>query len=207
MADKKITLDQLGTYHIANHPELYTPARSNNFVFMFTFPNTMTKLLKSGVSRKTATPDDYIATSFIQETLMLSVNESAVPHYQQNVVNLKRGNGEIKFAGAVTYPSGSFKFNDFIGADTKACLLAIRRLSFDQETETIPTVMNTGDPNYKAVGGTLLEYSPDHRLIRYWDYYGVWINELSEGAYSSEDDGKREITATIQYDRAIEHSA
>ena len=207
MADKKIALDQLGTYHIAQHPELYTPARSNNFVFMFTFPNTMTKLLKSGVSRKTASDDDYIATNFIQETLMLSVNESAVPHYQQNVVNLKRGNGEIKFAGAVTYPSGSFKFNDFIGAETKDCLLAIRRLSFDQETETIPTVMNTSDPNYKAVGGTLLEYSPDHRLIRYWDYYGVWINELSEGAFSSEDDGKREITATIQYDRAIEHSA
>lgn len=207
MADKKIALDQLGTYHIANHPELYTPARNNNFVFMFTFPNTMTRLLKSGVSKATATDGDYIATNFIQETLMLSVNESAVPHYQQNVVNLKRGNGEIKFAGGVTYPSGSFKFNDFIGADTKACLLAIRRLSFDQETETIPTVMNASDPNYKAVGGTLLEYSPDHRLIRYWDYYGVWISELSEGAYSSEDDGKREITATIQYDRAIEHSA
>ena len=35
MADNKPTLDQLGTYHIAQHPELYTPARSNNFVFIF----------------------------------------------------------------------------------------------------------------------------------------------------------------------------
>ena len=207
MANTKTTLDQLGTYHIAQHPELYTPSRNNNFVFMFNFPSTMTRLLKSGVDKSTAGNDDYISTALIQETLMLAVNEGAVPHYQQNVVTLKRGNGEVKFAGAVTYPSGSFKFNDFIGADTKACLLAIRRLSFNQEDETIPTTTDGNEDNYKAVTGTLLEYSPDHRLIRYWDMYGVWINELSEGNFSSDDDGKREITATIQYDRAIEHAA
>lgn len=206
MASKNVSLDKLGTYHIAQHPELYTPARNNNFVFMFTFPTTMTRLLKSGVDRKTATDTDYISTNTIQETLMLSVNEGAVPHYTQNVLTMKRGNGTYKFAGAVEYPSGSFKFNDFIGADTKSCIMAIRRLSFDQENETIPTAMADGTNNYKAVGGVLMEYSPDHRLIRYWDYYGVWINELSEGAFSSEDDGKREITATIQYDRAVEHS-
>ena len=207
MASRNVSLDQLGTYHIAQHPELYTPSRNNNFVFMFTFPTEMTRLIKSGVDVKTATEDDYISVEKLQEVLMLSVNESAVPHYTQSVITMKRGNGSYKFAGAVEYPSGSFKFNDFIGADTKACLMAIRRLSFNQENETIPTATSSIENNYKAVGGVLMEYSPDHRLIRYWDYYGVWINELSEGAFSSEDDGKREITATIQYDRAIEHSA
>lgn len=201
MPSNNISLDQLGTYHIADHPDLYTPSRSNNFVFMPIFNDNQTRLIKSGVDASTAEDSDYIDANYLQEVLMLSVTASSVPHYQQNSIDVKRGNGTIKFAGAVTYPSGTLKFNDYIGADTKSCLLAWRRLSFNQENETIGRA-----EDYK-IKGTLIEYTPDHRQIRYWDIYGAWISNLSEGDFSSDDDGKREITATLEYDRAIEHLA
>lgn len=196
MPSKNKSTDILGTYHIAQHPELYTPSRSNNFVFI---PKFTKELLMAGVNSEEATEINYISPEKAQEVLMLSVNESAVPHFTQNVVEVRRGNGAVKFAGAVTYPSGSFKFNDYVGADTKSILMAWRKLAFDQEDETVGRA-----EDYK-ISATLVEYTPDNRQIRYWDFYGVWISELSEGDFSSDDDGKREITATIQYDRAIPH--
>lgn len=194
--------DNLGTYHIAQHPELYTPARSNNFVFMPIFNTGQTELIKSGWTVDAASQDKdngYIDANSLQETLMLSVSSATVPHYKQNVIELKRSNGKVKFAGAVEYPSGTLKFNDYIGADTKSCLIAWRNLAFNQSDETI------GKASDYKIKGVLIEYSPSHEQIRYWDLFGCWISEISEGDFSSDDDGKREITVNIEYDRAIEH--
>lgn len=195
MPSRNKSTDQLGTGHIASHPELYTPARSNNYIF---YPIFTEPLLKEGVYEATATANDYISAQQAQEILALSVSASSVPHPQQNVVSIKRGNTELKFAGGWTYPSGTIKFNDYIGADTKSVLLAWRRLSRNVLDETV------GDASKYKVRGVLIEYTPSHKQIRHWDYYGCWISNLSEGDFSSEDDGKREITATIEYDKAIE---
>lgn len=188
--------DALGTYHIAQHPELYTPARSNVFVFMPIFTED---LLKDGVIKASATSSDYISKEQAQEVLRLSVDASAVPNPTQNVVEVKRGNTTIKFAGAWTFGEGSFKFNDYVGADTKSALYAWRRKSMDVTDETVGRA-----ENYK-VKAILIEYTPDFRQVRYWDFYGCWISAISENDFASDDDGKREITATIQYDRAIPH--
>lgn len=196
MPSKYKSTDQLGTYHIAQHPELYTPARSNNYVF---YPIFTQRLLKNGVDESIAQESDYINPQQAQEILALSVTSAAVPHSQQNVITIKRGNTEVKFAGSWTYPSGSFVFNDYIGADTKSVLLAWRGLSQHTLDETV------GDASDYKVQGILVEYTPDHRQIRYWDMFGCWVSQLSEGDFSSESDDKRQITATIEYDRAIEH--
>lgn len=196
MPSKYKSQDALGTYHIAQHPELYTPARNNVFVFM---PMFKRDLLKEGVDEATATASDYIPALQAQEVLRLSVNASAVPNPSQNPIEIKRGNTTIKFAGAWTYSSGSFKFNDYVGADTKSALYAWRRLSCNLIDETVGRA-----EDYK-IPGVLIEYTPDFRQIRYWDMYGCWISSLSEPDFDSGDDGKREITATIEYDRAIPH--
>ena len=49
---------------------------------------------------------------------------------------------------------------------------------------------------------TLIEYTQDFEQIRSWTLYGCWISALSEDAFDKESDGKRQITATIEYDRA-----
>ena len=188
--------DPLGTYHLAQHPDLFTPARSNNFVF---YPQFKNRLLKEGVSEATATDNDYISAEYAQEVLMLSVNEASVPHMSQNVIEVKRGNTVMKFAGAVNYDAGSLKFEDYIGADTKSALYAWRRLAFNKEDETIGRA-----EDYK-ITATLVEYTPDHRQIRYWELFGVWVSDISEDSFQQESDGKRVVSVSISYDRAIEH--
>ena len=195
MPSRTKSSDQLGVKHIAAHPELYTPARSNNFIF---YPIFTKPLLKEGVYEDTATPSDYIQPQQAQEILALSVSGSSVPHAQQNVISLRRGNEEIKFAGSWTYPSGSLRFNDYIGADTKSVIYAWRRLSMNKLDGTV------GDASDYKIRGVLIEYTPDHRQIRHWDLYGCWLSQPQEGDFSSEDDGKREITVSIEYDKAIE---
>ena len=196
MPSKYKSQDALGTYHIAQHPELYTPARSNVFIFMPIFKKD---LLKAGVLESAATSADYIPASQAQEVLRLSVSSSAVPNFTQNVVEVKRGNTTVKFAGAWTFPEGTIKFNDYVGADTKSALYAWQRMSGDVITETVGRA-----EDYK-VKGVLIEYTPDFRQVRYWDLFGCWINAVSEDDFSSDNDGKREVSATIQYDRAVPH--
>ena len=196
MPSKLKTKDPMGTYHIAQHPELYSPSRSNNFVFMPIFNDTLIAL---GVKAESANKYQKYSANKAQEVLMLSVNQAQVPNFTQNVIEVKRGNGTIKFAGAYTYQAGNFKFNDYVGADTKGILQAWRGLAAPVEDESVGRA-----EDYK-IQAKLLEYTPDHRLIRYWDMYGVWISDLQEGDFSSDDDGKREITAVIEYDRAFPH--
>ena len=76
MPSKYKSTDQLGTYHIAQHPELYTPARSNNYVF---YPLFTKRLLKNGVDESIAQDSDYIDPQQAQEILALSVTSAAVP--------------------------------------------------------------------------------------------------------------------------------
>ena len=196
MPSKYASTDQLGTYHIAQHPELYTPARTNNFVF---YPIFTEDLLKEGIDEAVATASDYIPKAQAQEILALSINATSVPHPRQNVITIKRGNTSIKFAGSWEFPSGNLKLNDYIGADTKSVVLAWRRLSMNVKNETV------GDASKYKIKGILVEYTPDNRQIRYWELFGCWIHDVSEGDFSHEDDSKREISAVIEYDRAFEH--
>jgi hypothetical protein len=50
---------------------------------------------------------------------------------------------------------------------------------------------------------TLIEYTQDFEQIRSWTLYGCWIQDIQEGDFDKENDGKRQITANIVYDRAI----
>ena len=48
-----------------------------------------------------------------------------VPHFTQSVIEVKRGNNSIKFAGALnSWDGGSLSFTDYIGAETKEALMA-----------------------------------------------------------------------------------
>ena len=49
----------------------------------------------------------------------------------------------------------------------------------------------------------LLEYDVSFRLIRSWLLKGCWISALSEGEFDKTSNDLRQITVTLQYDRAI----
>lgn len=185
--------NNFGTYHLADNNALFEPARSNNFEFIVT---DIDSLLKAGVDEATATSRDYIENG--QDIIRVSVVSTSVPHFTLGTIDVKRGNNTMHFAGVPTFNDGSLKVNDYIGARTKDVLLAWQSLAYDVKSEKINFASN-----YKK-DCQLVEYSPDYsQVIRSWTLKGCWISALSEGDFDNESNTKREVTATIVYDKAI----
>lgn len=182
-----------GTYHLAANPSLYEVQRDNNFEFVVT---DLDNIQRAGTQGNES--NAFISNA--QELLRLSVTKSSVPHFSQEVVAIKRGNSTLKYAGVPTFESGSLEFNDFVGADTKAILMAWQNLSYNVDTEHVGSVSNPNTQYKKTC--YLMEYTPDYRPVRTWVLYGCWISKLAEGEYSAEGGGKHSITATIEYDYA-----
>lgn len=184
--------EQIGTYHLADNPTYFEVQRNNAFQFIVTDIDGIMRAGALGTEQNA-----YIGNA--QEMLRLSVVKSSVPHFTQEVVEIKRGNSTLKYAGVPSFEAGSLEFNDFIGADVKSILMAWQNLSYNATTEKVGSLDVT---NYKK-DCYLVEYTPDFRPIRRWVLKGCWISQLSEGEYTYEDGGKHQITATVQYDRAM----
>lgn len=185
--------EQIGTYHLADNPSLFEVQRNNNFEFVVTDLDGIQRAGSIGTESNA-----FIGNA--QEMLRLSVTKSTVPHFSQEVVSIKRGNSTMKYAGVPTFDEGSIEFNDYVGADTKAILMAWQNLSYNVETEKVGSMSNQNTQYKKKC--YLIEYTPDYRKVRTWVLYGCWISKLSEGEYNAEEGGKHSITATIQYDHA-----
>ena len=187
--DKQSTLNTpsstpMGTYHFADNPNLYEVQRTNNFEFIVT---GLDSLLKAGTS-------NVIANA--QEILRCSVTQASVPHFSQQPIEIKRGNSSIKAAGVPTFEGGQIIVNDFIGADTKSILMSWQALSYNVHTQKVGLMSDYKKDAY------LVEYTPDLQKVRQWKLHGCWVSGLSETEYNMEDNSKKTITATIQYDRA-----
>ena len=183
--------EQIGTYHLADNPRYFEVQRNNTFEFVVT---DIDGIIRAGAIGTEANAKINNA----QEMLRLSVVKSSIPHFTQEVIEVKRGNSTLKYAGTPSFEAGQLDFNDFIGADAKSILMAWQNLSYNVDTEKVGSVDVT---NYKK-DCYLIEYTPDFRKVRTWRLYGCWISGLSEGEYNYEDSGKHQVSATIQYDRA-----
>lgn len=183
--------EQIGTYHLADNPQLYEIQRQNNYEFVVTDID--------GIVRAGATGGEKNAViKNAQEVLRVSVAKSFVPHFTQEVVSVKRGNSTLKYAGVPTFDEGQLEFHDFIGADVKSILKAWQNLSYNVATEKVGSLDVT---NYKKTC-YLIEYTPDYRKVRTWKLHGCWISKLSEPEYTNDSGEKHMIQCTIQYDRA-----
>lgn len=180
--------NQIGTYHLAANPQLYEPQRANTFSFVVTDIDDLVQLgSKSGAIFANA-----------QEILSVACSGAPVPHFSQDIVRVRRGNNEIKFAGTVTFEAGTLKLRDYIGANVKEILMAWRTLSYDIETGNVGALARS--PYKKDC--YLIEYAPDFEVVRRWVLHGCWISNISEGDYDADNGDKKDITATIQYDWA-----
>jgi len=178
-----------GTYHLADNPQLYEVQRKNNFEFIVTGIDNILKAGFSGVESNARIPN-------AQEIIRLSVTSAPIPHFTQSTIEVRRGNSTLKYAGVPTFSAGTVTVNDFIGADTKAVLMAWQNLSYNVQTEKVGLASDYKKDCY------LMEYSPDFQLIRKWRLRGCWVSGLSEDAYNSDSNDKQLITMTIEYDRA-----
>ena len=184
-------IEQIGTYHLSDNPQLFEIQRNNNYEFVVT---DIDGILRAGAVGTEANAKFKNA----QEMLRLSVSQAFIPHFSQETVEIKRGNSTLKYAGVPSFSSGQLTFHDFIGADAKAILMAWQHLSYNVYTDKVGSLENT---NYKK-DCYLMEYSPDYQLVRKWLLHGCWISSISEDSYDSDSNDKHKLTATIEYDRA-----
>lgn len=179
-----------GSYHLADNPTLYEVQRTNNFEFIVTGINSLLKAGATGRETSSRTVNG-------EDVFRISVESAPIPHFTQSVLEIRRGNSVMKFAGVPSFEGGQLTFNDYIGADTKAVLMAWQNLSYNVKTENVGLMAD-----YKKQA-TLIEYSPDYKKVREWTLYGCWISGISEDSYSQEGGDKHKISCTIQYDKAI----
>ena len=182
---------QIGTYHLADNPQLFEIQRGNNFEFIVT---DIDGIMRAGAVGTEANAKIKNA----QEMLRLSIQKAFVPHFTQEVVQVKRGNTTLKYAGVPTFEAGTISFHDFIGADVKSILMAWQNMSCNIQTEKVGSLDVT--PYKKQC--YLIEYTPDYRKVRTWKLYGCWISGITEGEYNHESNDKHTIDVTIEYDKA-----
>lgn len=184
-----------GTYHMADNPAMYEPQRTNNFEFVIT--GLGSRILKSGFNPK----DENAYIKDPEKIIRLSVKSAFIPHFTQNAIEIKRGNSTLKYAGAPTFNNGNLTIQDYIGTDAKMALMAWQNQSYNVMTEKVGLAKDYKHDCY------MLEYTPDYQLVRTWKLYGCWISNITESPFTYDNqNGVNEITATIEYDRALPDS-
>ena len=185
--------NSLSAQHISTNLANYEAARTGFFSLIVDDIDNIVSAAFSG-DRAAATDNDKIARA--QETLKLNVIKAPVPHFTLQPLEYKRGNDTVKFAGVPELQTGSITVDDVVGLDTKSILMAWQALAYNVYTRKGGRMKD-----YKK-NATLIEYTQDFEQVRSWTLYGCWISGISEGEFDKENDGKRQITADIQYDRA-----
>lgn len=195
-----------GAGYLADTPELYEIQRRNNFELVVRFNDLGNKdynvvQSQSALRRWDAdTSKLNKETSYINEAakkLRLSVSSCTIPNFTQDVIKIRRGNTELKFAGVPTWGDGTIVCNDYIGAGTYDILASWQAMAYNQRTERVGLVQD-----YKRTAW-LIEYTPDYQEIRRWSIYGMWISGLSSDSLDYESNSKMTVSVTFQYDYAV----
>ena len=185
--------NSLSAQHISANLASYEAARTGFFSLIVDNIDNIVSAAYSG-DPKNAAASDKIARA--QETLKLNVIKAPVPHFTLDVLKYKRGNDTVTFAGTPEFQSGSIVVDDVVGVDTKSILMAWQALAYNVYTRKGGRMKD-----YKK-NCTLIEYTQDFEQVRSWTLYGCWVSDISEGEFDKENDGKRQITAKLEYDRA-----
>lgn len=186
--------DSLTAQHISTNLANYEAARSGFFTFIV---DDIDGILKATYKGDPEGASDSDRLTKAQEVLKLNVTKASAPHFSLGVLEYRRGNEVVRFAGVPEWPQGnSITVDDVVGLDTKSVLMAWQNLAYNVNTRKGGRMKD-----YKKTC-TLVEYTQDYEQIRSWTLYGCWVSEIGENEFDKTSDGKRELTATIIFDRA-----
>ena len=185
--------NSLSAQHISTNLANYESARTGFFSLIV---DDIDNVVKASYSNdpKTASTNDKIARA--QEVLKLNVVKAPVPHFSLSKLSYRRGNDVVNFAGVPEFKDGSITVDDVVGMDTKSILMAWQALTYNVYTRKGGRMKD-----YKK-DCQLVEYTQDFEKVRSWNLYGCFITEITEDDFNKESDGKRQIKASILYDRA-----
>lgn len=186
--------NSLSAQHISTNLANYEAARSGFFSLIV---DNIDNIIKASYTGGAADATDSDKIKQAQETLKLNVVQAPVPHFQLQKMSYKRGNDTVNFAGTPEFSDGEITVDDVVGLDTKSILMAWQALAYNVHTRKGGRMKD-----YKK-DATLIEYTQDFEQVRSWKLYGCWISNITEDNFNKEQDGKRQVRATIVYDRAI----
>jgi hypothetical protein len=187
--------NSLSTAHISANLASYEAARSGFFSLIVDNIDNIISAAYTGDPANAQAGDKIGAQA--QETLKLNVVQAPVPHFQLQKMSYKRGNDTVNFAGTPEFQDGEITVDDVVGLDTKSILMAWQGLAYNVHTRKGGRMKD-----YKKTA-TLIEYTQDFEQVRSWKLYGCWISNITEDNFNKEQDGKRQVRATIVYDRAV----
>ena len=115
-------MDQsLNTTHISSNLRDYEAARNSFFVFEID-SNQLTNLYKHDFNPDTGEASVEEGTLYdgtkAAEAIRLNVVKSSVPNFTVEVLEYRRGNDVVKFAGVPTFKDGSITVDDVVGMET-----------------------------------------------------------------------------------------
>ena len=190
----------LNTLHISENLAAYEAARNSFFVF-YVDPTQLTNLYSPDFDPDSGEAKVEDGTLFdgqmASDAIRLNVVKSSVPNFTIEPLEYRRGNDVVKFAGVPTFRAGSITVDDVVGLRTKDMLYAWQYLAYN------PITRKGGRMKDYKKTCTLIEYTQDYEQIRYWTLYGCFITSIDEDGFDRENDGKRQLTVSISYDRAI----
>ena len=190
--EQSLTAARIST-NLAN----YEAARSGFFTLIVPDLNNIPRVNYTGAWENAApSADSKNVIAQAEESLRLNVIKFDVPHFSVAVHEYRRGNDVVKYAGIPTFGQGNLVVDDIVGIDTKSILMAWQNLTYNVRSRKGGRMVN-----YKR-DCTLTEYTQDYEIVRSWTLYGCFISALSEDSFDRNNDGPRQITATIEYDRA-----
>lgn len=190
--------ESLNTRRISSQLDNYEAARTSFFVFSVDLDQLDNLLLPTYTQEaENATPGDYYNPATAFENLKLNVIKCPVPHFSVETGEYRRGNDVVKFATTPKWDGGTITVDDVVGLDTKSLLMSWLYLAYNPHTRKGGRMRD-----YKK-NCTLVEYTQDYEQIRVWHLEGCFIKGLKEDDFDKENDGKRQIQAEFEFDRAI----
>lgn len=189
----------INTGHISsNNYRDYEAARSGFFILLIS-QEELTNLLTFNYTGDAvnAKEGDFFTPAEFQKGLQLAVTKCDVPNYTVQKLTYRRGNDVVHMAGTPEFSDGSITVDDYVGLNTKDMLYSWLRLAYD------PYTRKGGRMKDYKKHATLMEYTQDYELVRSWNLEGVFVTGISEDSFDRENDGKRQLTVQLSYDRAV----
>ena len=131
-----------------------------------------------------------------ERLLTMSVVSGDLPSDSNQVIEVKYGNSSVKIAGQYSINNGTLVLRDFLEKDTEAMVEKWREKVYNKRTNAV----NFAFDYWKTA--RIIQAAPDGTHIREWKLFGVWPSAVSYGSLSQNDSEVKEISITLEYNRA-----
>lgn len=132
-----------------------------------------------------------------ERLLTLSVVGGSLPNESNEVITVNYGNNVIKIAGTYSINAGTLTVRDLIQKDMEAIIDAWRASVYNKDTDAVGFAAD-----YKKQA-RITQFAPDGSYERVWKIEGVWPSSVDYGQVSQTDNSLKEISITLEYDKAI----